>query len=156
GWGKNMPSGKGMGVAVMEGYNTVIAMVAEVTVSSAYDVSIDKVTAVVDAGSLVHPDQALAQMQSTINFGQSACMWGEITIRAGGVEQNNFDQYRVARINEAPKSLDIHFIVSDTNPGGLGEPGTAVIQPAIGNAIFAATGKRCRTLPFTPENIRAA
>lgn len=156
GWGKKLGAGKGMGVAVMEGYNTVIAMVAEVTVSSAYDVTVDKVTSVVDAGTLIHPDQALAQMQSTINFGQSACMWGEITIKNGGVEQTNFDMYRVARINENPKVLDIHFIKSDSTPGGLGEPGTAVIQPAIGNAIFAACGKRCRTLPFTPENIGGA
>ena len=156
GWGKKLPAGKGMGVAVMEGYNTVIAMVAEVTVSADYDVSLDKVTAVIDAGTLVHPDQALAQMQGTINFGQSACMWGEITIKNGGVEQTNFDTYRVARMNEAPKVLDIHFIKSDSTPGGLGEPGTAVIQPAIGNAIFAACGKRVRTLPFTAENIRGA
>src|SRR6266850_1224307 len=156
GWSKKMPEGKGMGVAVMEGYNTVIAMVAEVTVSSSYDVSVDKITAVIDAGTLVHPDQALAQMQSTINFGQSACLWGEITIKNGGVEQTNFDMYRVARMNENPKVLDIHFIKSDSVPGGLGEPGTAVVQPAIGNAIFAACGKRCRTLPFTPENIGGA
>jgi isoquinoline 1-oxidoreductase beta subunit len=156
GWGKKLGAGKGMGVAVMEGYNTVIAMVAEVTVSSSYDVMVDKVTAVVDAGTLVHPDQALAQMQSTINFGQSACMWGEITIKNGGVEQTNFDMYRVARMNENPKVLDIHFIKSDSGPGGLGEPGTAVVQPAIGNAIFAACGKRCRNLPFTPENIGGA
>lgn len=156
GWGKKLGAGKGMGVAVMEGYNTVIAMVAEVTVSSSYDVTVDKVTTVVDAGTLVHPDQAQAQMQSTINYGQSACMWGEITIKNGGVEQTNFDMYRVARINENPKVLDIHFIKSDSGPGGLGEPGTAVVQPAIGNAIFAACGKRCRTLPFTPENISGA
>lgn len=156
GWGKKLGAGRGMGVAVMEGYNTVIAMVAEVTVSSNYDVSVDKITAVVDAGTLIHPDQALAQMQSTINFGQSACMWGEITIRNGGVEQTNFDTYRIARINENPKVMDIHFIKSDSTPGGLGEPGTAVVQPAIGNAIFAACGKRVRTLPFTPENISAA
>lgn len=156
GWGKKLGAGKGMGVAVMEGYNTVIAMVAEVTVSSTYDVTVDKVTAVVDAGTLIHPDQALAQMQSSINFGQSACMWGEITIKNGGVEQTNFDTYRVARINENPKVMDIHFIKSDSGPGGLGEPGTAVVQPAIGNAIFAACGKRARTLPFTPENISGA
>jgi isoquinoline 1-oxidoreductase beta subunit len=156
GWGKKLPEGRGMGVAVMEGYNTVIAMVAEVSVSSSYDVVVEKVTAVVDAGTLVHPDQALAQMQSTINFGQSACMWGEITIKNGGVEQTNFDMYRVARMNENPKVLDIHFIKSDSTPGGLGEPGTAVIQPAIGNAIFAASGKRCRTLPFSPENIKGS
>ncbi|MEQ1882122.1 MAG: molybdopterin cofactor-binding domain-containing protein [Burkholderiales bacterium] len=156
GWGKKLGSGKGMGVAVMEGYNTVIAMVAEVTVSGDYDVTLDKVTAVVDAGTLIHPDQALAQMQSTINFGQGAGMLSEITIKNGGVEQNNFDSYRIARMNEAPKVLDIHFIKSDAVPGGLGEPGTAVIVPAIGNAIFAACGKRCRTIPFTPENIKGA
>ena len=151
-----MPEGEGRGVAVMEGYNTVIAMVVEASVSSNYDVTVNKVTAVIDAGTLVHPDQALAQLQSSINFGQSACMWGEITIKNGGVEQTNFDMYRVARINEAPKVLDINFIKSDSNPGGLGEPGTAVIQPAIGNAIFAASGKRCRTLPFSPENIKGS
>jgi isoquinoline 1-oxidoreductase subunit beta len=156
GWGKKLGAGKGMGVAVMEGYNTVIAMVAEVTVSGDYDVSLDKVTAIVDAGTLVHPDQALAQMQSCITFGQSACMWGEITIKNGGVEQNNFDTYRVARMNENPRVLDIHFIKSDSVPGGLGEPGTAVVQPAIGNAIFAACGKRVRSLPFTAEHIRSA
>lgn len=139
----------------MEGYNTVIAMVAEVTVSEGYDVQIEKITAVVDAGTLIHPDQALAQMQSCINFGQSACMWGEITVKDGAVQQNNFDGYRVARINEAPKELNIHFIKSDGVPGGLGEPGTAVVQPAIANAIFAACGKRARTLPYTPENIKA-
>jgi len=155
-WGKKMPKGGGQGVAVMEGYNTVIAMVAEVTVSDAYDVQIDKVTAVVDAGTLIHPDQALAQLQSCINFGQSACMWGEITVKNGEVQQNNFDTFRVARINEAPKELNIHFIKSDSVPGGLGEPGTAVVQPAIANAIFAACGKRPRTLPYTPENIGAS
>jgi isoquinoline 1-oxidoreductase beta subunit len=156
GWGKKMPAGRGQGVAVMEGYNTVIAIVADVTVSDLYDVQIDKITAVVDAGTLVHPDQALAQIQSSINFGQAACMLGEITIKDGGVEQNNFDTYRVTRINEAPKTLNIHFIKSKATPGGLGEPATAVVQPAIANAIFAASGKRCRTLPFTPGNIGAA
>jgi isoquinoline 1-oxidoreductase beta subunit len=158
GWGKPMAKGKGRGVAVMEGYNTVIAMVTEVTVTSNYDVSLDRVVAVVDAGPLVHPDQALAQMESTINFGQSAVMFGEITVNNNTIEQNNFDMYRVVRMNEAPKALEIHFTKPAANqpPGGLGEPGTAVVQPAIANAIFAATGKRVRMLPLTPENIRAA
>jgi isoquinoline 1-oxidoreductase beta subunit len=156
GWGKPAGPGKGRGVAVMEGYNSVIAMVAEVTVSAGYDVSVDKVTAIVDCGTAVHPDQALAQMQSTINYGQSACLFGEITVKNGAVEQNNFDAYRVVRMNEAPKTIDVHFIKSEATPGGLGEPGTPVIQAAIGNAIFAACGKRCRRLPFTPENIAAS
>jgi isoquinoline 1-oxidoreductase beta subunit len=158
GWGSPMSKGKGRGVAVMEGYNTVIAMVAEVTVSANYDVSLDRVVAVVDAGPLIHPDQALAQMQSTINFGQSAVLFGEITVNNNSIEQNNFDMYRVVRMNEAPKAIEIHFTkpADKQPPGGLGEPGTAVVQPAIANAIFAATGKRVRSLPLTPENIRAA
>jgi isoquinoline 1-oxidoreductase beta subunit len=158
GWGKPLAKGKGRGVAVMEGYNTVIAVVAEVTVSPGNDVMLDRVVAAVDAGPLVHPDQALAQMESCINFGQSACLFGEITVNNNMIEQNNFDMYRVVRMNEAPKSIEIHWIKPAANqpPGGLGEPGTAVIQPAIANAIFAATGKRVRTLPLTPEHIRAA
>src|SRR6185436_12924656 len=99
GWGSPLPNkGQGRGVAVMEGYNTVTAIVAEVTVSPNYDVSLDRVVVVADAGPLVHPDQALAQMQSCINFGQSACMWGEITVNNNMIEQNNFDMYRVARM----------------------------------------------------------
>jgi isoquinoline 1-oxidoreductase subunit beta len=158
GWGSALPKGKGRGVAVMEGYNTVIAMVAEVSVTPTYDVMLERVVAVVDAGPLVHPDQALAQMESTINFGQSACLFGEITVKNNSIEQNNFDMYRVTRMNEAPKKIEITFLPSAANqpPGGLGEPGTAVIQGAIANAIFAATGKRVRRLPFTPENISAA
>jgi isoquinoline 1-oxidoreductase beta subunit len=158
GWGTALAKGRGRGVAVMEGYNTVIAIVAEVTVSPGYDVSLDRVVAVVDAGPLVHPDQAAAQMQSCINFGQSACMWGEITVNNNMIEQNNFDMYRVARMNEAPKSIELHWVkpADKQPPGGLGEPGTAVVQPAIANAIYAATGKRVRVLPLTPENIRAS
>ena len=110
GWGSPLPAGRGRGVAVMEGYNTVTAMVVEVTVSKDYDVSMDRVVAVVDAGPLVHPDQAEAQVQSCINFGQSACMYGEITIKNNAVEQTNFDQYRIVRMNEAFKKIEITWI----------------------------------------------
>jgi isoquinoline 1-oxidoreductase beta subunit len=159
GWGKGkMPEGRGQGVASMEGYNTVMAAVAEVSVTKNYDVIVDKVTFVVDAGPLVHPDQALAQIESSTIFGMSACLYGEITVKNGGVEQTNFDQYRVVRMNEAPKSMGVHFLpaAKDQPPGGLGEPATAVIQAAVGNAIFAATGIRVRKMPFTPENIKGA
>jgi len=158
GWGTSMPKGQGRGIAVMEGYNTVTAIVVEVTVSPNYDVSLDRVVVVADAGPLVHPDQALAQMQSCVNFGQSACLFGEITVKNNTIEQTNFDMYRVVRINEAPKRLEITWIrpTPDQAPGGLGEPATAVVQGAIANAIFAACGKRVRALPFTPENISAA
>ena len=156
-FGKRMPKGQGQGVAVMEGYNTVTAVVAEVTVSDNYDVSLDKVTAVVDAGQLVHPDQALAQIQGSFIYGQGAGMTAEITVKDGVVEQGNFDTYRVTRQNEAPKKMDIHFVKNDSSfVGGLGEPATAVIVPAIANAVYAASGKRVRTFPLTPENIASA
>jgi isoquinoline 1-oxidoreductase beta subunit len=158
GWGAKMPEGRGQGVACMEGYNTVMSCVVEVTVSKNYDVSVDKVTYVVDAGPLIHPDQALAQIESCTIFGQSACMFGEITVKNGGVEQTNFDMYRLVRNNEAPRSINVNWLpaAKDQPPGGLGEPATAVVQAAIGNAIFAATGIRVRRMPFSPENIKAA
>ena len=154
-FGKKMPAGKGQGVAVMEGYNSVVAIVAEVTVDSMMDVVVDKVTAVVDGGTLVHPDQALAQVQGCINMGQGVGLISEITVKNGIVEQDNFDGYRAVRINETPKVMDVHFIKSDGAPGGLGEPATAVIVPAIANAIHAASGKRVRTFPALPENVAA-
>jgi len=154
-FGKKMPAGKGQGVAVMEGYNTVIAIVAEVTVDSTMDVTVDKVTAVVDGGTLIHPDQALAQIQGSINFGQGAGMISEITVKNGTVQQDNFDGYRAVRINETPRVMDVHFVKSDGAPGGLGEPATAVIVPALANAIHAASGKRVRTFPALPENVAA-
>ncbi len=157
GWGAKLPDGKGRGVAVMEGYNTVMAAVVDVTISKNYDVTVDKVTYSVDAGPLIHPDQAAAQIESSTIFGQSAALFGEITVKNGGVEQMNFDQYRVVRMNEAPKSIAIHWIpaAKDQPPGGLGEPATAVVTAAIGNAIFSASGIRVRRLPFSPENIKA-
>ena len=156
-WGKKMPAGSGQGVAVMEGYNTVIAVVAEVTVDSSNNVNLDKIISVVDAGQLVHPDQALAQMQSCFVYGQCVGLYNEITITDGATDQDNFDTYRIARINEVPKVMDIHFMPSDGSfVGGLGEPGTAVIVPALANAVFAATGKRVREFPLTPERIAQA
>ncbi|MCW5625420.1 MAG: xanthine dehydrogenase family protein molybdopterin-binding subunit, partial [Burkholderiales bacterium] len=159
GWdGKQMPAGRGRGVAAMEGYNSVIAVVVEVSVTKNYDVMVDKVTYSIDAGPLIHPDQALAQVESSTIFGQSACLFGEITVKNGGIEQNNFDGYRVVRMNEAPKQITVNWLkpAADQPPGGLGEPATAVVQAAIGNAIAAATGIRVRRLPFTPENIKAS
>lgn len=150
--------GKARGVAVMEGYNTVMGMVVDVAVSADNDVTVERVVAVVDAGPLIHPDQAKAQMESCIIFGQGTALWGEITVKNGGVQQTNFDQLRVVRMNEAPKKLEIHWIAPAANqpPGGLGEPGTPVLTAALVNAVSAAVGKRCRTLPLSQENISAA
>ncbi len=152
-WDKPLPDGKGRGVAILEAYNTVCVAVVEVEVTKNYDLIVDKVYLVIDAGQLVHPDQALAQMEGQINFGIEIAKKLEITVDRGTVQQNNFDSYPVGRMNESP-SMDIHFIETDRDYiGGLGEPVVPVVQPALGNAIFSACGKRCRTLPYTPENI---
>jgi isoquinoline 1-oxidoreductase beta subunit len=101
---------------------------------------------VVDCGVQVNPDTIRAQMESGIVFGLSAALHGEITIKDGRVEQSNFGDYRVLRINETPR-IDIHLVKSAQAPGGIGEPGTSCVMPALTNAIFAATGKRIRKLP---------
>jgi isoquinoline 1-oxidoreductase/isoquinoline 1-oxidoreductase beta subunit len=94
----------------------------------------------------VNPNTVEAQIQSGIIFGISAVLWGEITFKDGRVEQHNFNDYRVLRINEAP-AIDVHLVASAEAPGGIGEPGTSAVMPAVANAIFAATGKRLRKLP---------
>ncbi len=157
GWGDSLSPGEGKGLALMEAYNTVVAAIVEVSVSDAYDVVVNRVVTVVDAGVIIRPDQALAQVEGCINMGMSAALWGEITVEDGKIQQDNFDSYRVARINENPRDMSVHFIEGDGSyVGGLGEPVTAAVQPAIGNAIFNACGKRVRQLPFTPENINGA
>ncbi len=156
-WGEDVPDGNGRGMSLMEAYNTVVAAIVEVTVSATFDVLVNKVVIVADAGVIVRPDQALAQIEGSIVMGLSAALWGEVTVEGGEIQQTNFDTYRVARINEIPKVNEIHFVDNDgTYVGGLGEPVTAAVQPALGNAIFSACGKRVRSLPFTPENINGA
>jgi isoquinoline 1-oxidoreductase beta subunit len=108
------------------------------------------VVCAVDCGQTVNPDTIEAQIESGIIFGISAALWGEITLKGGRVEQHNFNDYRVLRINETP-SIEVHIIESHEAPGGIGEPGTVGIAPAITNAIFAATGKRIRKLPIKSQ-----
>jgi len=152
-WDQKLPTGQGRGVAILEAYNTVVAAVVEVAVDQSYEAIVKKVTVVADAGQLIHPDQALAQMQGQVNYGLEIARKLEITIWQGAVQQNNFDSYPVGRMNESP-DMDIHFLnTSGDYIGGLGEPVVPIMQPALGNAIFAACGKRCKTLPYTPENI---
>jgi isoquinoline 1-oxidoreductase beta subunit len=116
---------------------------------------VHKVTAVADLGRMVNPDTVEAQIQSSIIFGLSAVLWDEITVDKGRVQQTNFDKYRLMRNNEAPQ-IEIVLINSTEKPGGIGEPATALIGPAVGNAIFAASGKRVRRMPFTAQNIASA
>jgi isoquinoline 1-oxidoreductase beta subunit len=146
GWGKPMPAGQGRGIALCIGFGSFIAQVVQVQVDKDGAVNVPRVWCVVDCGLQVNPDTIRAQMESGIVFGLSAALWGEITIRDGRVVQSNFHDYRVMRINETPR-IDITLIKSDEAPGGIGEPGTSCLMPALTNAIFAATGKRIRKLP---------
>src|SRR6266571_1099851 len=147
GWGQPLPAGRGRGISLLHAFGeTYIAQVAEVSVSSAGDVRVHRVVCAVDCGIIVNPDTVRAQMESGIIFGITAALFGEITIKNGRVEQHNFNDYRMLRINEAPV-IDVHPVKSTEPPGGIGEPGTSAVMPAVTNAIFAATGKRIRKLP---------
>jgi len=147
GWGKPLPSGQGRGVALMySGWDTYMAQVAEVEVAGT-EVRVRRVVCAVDCGMIVNPDTVRAQVEGGIVFGISGALWGEITFNNGRVEQSNFHDYRVLRMNEMPQ-IDVYLVRSHEKPGGMGEPGTATIAPALTNAVFAATGRRIRQLPI--------
>ena len=145
GWG-HAPKGRHQGLALMEGYDTHLAQVAEISVVGG-ELKVHKITCVVDCGQMVNPRIVESQIESGIVFGLSAALWGEVTIAGGQVQQTNFNSYRVLRGDEMPE-LDLHLLPSDDPPGGIGEPAVALVAPAICNAIFAATGKRLRSLPI--------
>ncbi|MEO8507854.1 MAG: xanthine dehydrogenase family protein molybdopterin-binding subunit [Betaproteobacteria bacterium] len=152
GWGKPLPAGKagekrGRGVAVHESFGTVVAQVAEVTVDKDSKFRVDRVVCAVHCGVAVNPDVVRAQMEGGIGFGLTAALYGKITLKDGIVEQSNFHDYPLLRINEMP-AIDVHIVPSTDKPSGVGEPGVPVIAPALANALAAATGKRLRTLPL--------
>lgn len=154
GWGTPAPAGRFRGMALMEGYDTYMAQVAEISMKDGVPV-VHKVTVVADLGRMVNPDTVEAQIQSSVIFGMTAALYGEITIENGRVQQTNFHQYQMVRMNEAPV-IDITLVPSTEKPGGIGEPATALIGPAIANAMFAATGKRVRSMPLTRDNLQNA
>jgi isoquinoline 1-oxidoreductase subunit beta len=154
GWSTPVPAGRSRGIALMEGYDTYMAMVAEISVNNG-EIRVHKVTTAADLGRMVNPDTVEAQIQSSIVFGLTAALYGDITLDKGRVQQTNFHQYRLLRMNESPEIVTV-LVPSTEKPGGVGEPGTALIGPAVGNALFAATGKRLRRMPFSPENIASA
>jgi len=149
GWSKDpLPKGKGRGIAVAEAFKTYVAQVAEVTVGEDGHVSVDRVVCAVDCGTPINPDVIAAQMEGGIGFGLGAALYGAITLKDGRIEQDNFNSYRVLRMNEMPK-VEVHIVPSTEAPTGVGEPGVAPVGPAVANAIFAATGKRHHVFPFT-------
>jgi isoquinoline 1-oxidoreductase beta subunit len=150
GWGRPA-RGRHRGVALMEGYSTQIAQIAEVSVDAGR-VTVHRITCVVDCGQMINPRIVESQIESGIVFGLTAALWGEVTLVAGRVQQSNFNSYRVLRANEMPE-LDVHLVESDAAPGGIGEPAVPPVAPAICNAIFAATGKRLRALPIAGQSL---
>ena len=147
GWGTPMPAGRGRGVSLQHVFGSYVAQVAEVEVNGS-EVRVRRVVAAVDCGIQVNPDIIVAQMQGGIIFGASAALHGEITLKDGRVEQSNFHDYRILRMNESPV-IEVHLVNNAEAPGGMGEPGTSAVMPAIANAVFAATGTRVRRLPIS-------
>jgi isoquinoline 1-oxidoreductase beta subunit len=147
-----LPKGKGRGIAVAEAFKTFVAQVVEVTIEESGRVKVDRVVCAVDCGVAINPDVITAQMEGGIGFGLGAVLWGNVTLEKGRVQQSNFNDYRVLRMNEMPK-VEVYIVPSAEAPTGVGEPGVAPIGPALANAIFSATGKRVEVLPLARSGL---
>jgi isoquinoline 1-oxidoreductase subunit beta len=147
-----LPKGKGRGIAVAEAFKTFVAQVVEVSVQDSGRIKVERVVCAVDCGIPINPDVITAQMEGGIGFGLGAVLWGSVTLDNGRVEQSNFNDYRVLRMNEMPK-VEVHIVPSTEAPTGVGEPGVAPIGPALANAVFSATGKRVTVLPFAKSGL---
>ncbi|MET0378301.1 MAG: molybdopterin cofactor-binding domain-containing protein, partial [Spongiibacteraceae bacterium] len=145
GWGK-APAGRFQGLAVHEAFDTLVAEVAEISIEGS-QIKVHKVTCAVECGRVVNPDIVAMQIESGVIYALSAAVNGEITIEDGAVKQGNFNDFAVVRMQDAP-AIEVHIVPSDAEPTGVGEPGVPPLAAAVGNAIFAATGKRLRELPF--------
>ena len=157
GWGRNLPEGRGRGIAINDWFPfdedvTVVAQVAEVSITNRGKLKVHRVDCVVDCGLAVNPDSVKAQMEGSIIMGMSAAMFEQITIEKGQVAQSNFDDYRIAKLRDAPE-INVTIVESKASPTGVGEPGTSPVVAAITNAIFAATGKRIRKLPIGRQKL---
>jgi isoquinoline 1-oxidoreductase subunit beta len=147
GWGQKLPERVGRGVSAMPSFASFIATVVEVEVDERGEVRLRRVTSAVDTGIAVNPDTIVAQLQGGLIFGLTAALFGEVTIEKGRVQQSNFNDYRMLRIDEVPP-IEVHVIKSGENPGGIGETGATSGPPALRNAIYAATGVALRRLPI--------
>jgi isoquinoline 1-oxidoreductase beta subunit len=147
GWNSALPARCGRGVSAQTSFGSFIATVVECEVEKSGEVKLRRVTSAIDTGIAVNPDTIIAQLQGGHIFGLTAALYGEITLEKGRVQQSNFHDYRMLRIDQIPP-IDIHLIKSDAPPGGIGEPGTTAAVPALRNAIYAATGVALRRMPI--------
>jgi isoquinoline 1-oxidoreductase beta subunit len=152
GWGKPLPAGSGRGISVQYAFGSYLSQVAEVAVAKDGSVKVQRLVCAVDCGYTVNPDTVRAQIEGGAIFGITAVLHGEITLKDGRVEQSNFHNYPMLRINEAPR-IEFYLVPSAEAPGGIGEPGTSALAPAVLNAVHAATGKRLRKLPIDPAQL---
>ena len=155
GWGTPPAAGRFRGIAVAESFNTYVAQVAEVSVAEGGHIKVERVVCAVDCGTAINPDQVRAQMEGGIGFGLGAILKSQLTLTNGAVDQGNFDSYDVLRINEMPQ-VEVHIVPSQESPTGVGEPGVPPIGPAVANAVYSATKKRIRILPFARNNLTTA
>ena len=147
GWGSQLPAGMGRGIGLQFAFGSYLSCVLEVEIPPSGEIILHRAVVAVDCGMTVNPDTVRAQVEGGLILGLGTAMYNEITLTGGAVDQSNFDNYRALRMNEAPK-IEVYRISSIADPGGIGEAATAAAAPALGNAIFAATGKRLRRLPF--------
>jgi isoquinoline 1-oxidoreductase beta subunit len=155
GWGQPLPAGVFRGIAVGQSFGSYVAEVAEVSVAADGTPKVHRVVAAVDCGMTVNPEIIRRQIESGIVFGLSAALYGKLDFKDGRVQQSNFHDYPVLRITETPK-VEVHILPSTEAPGGIGEPGTPPLAPAVVNALFAATGQRLRQLPIDSSKLKRA
>jgi isoquinoline 1-oxidoreductase beta subunit len=152
-WGRELPEGRGLGIAVHRSFLTTVGTVAEVSVDESGKMAVHELWIAIDAGLVVNPDRVVSQMEGAGIFGMSLALHGAITAKGGAVEQGNYDSYPIVRMSEAPAAIHVHIMEVDAPPGGVGEPGTPPVAPAILNAYFAATGNRIRELPLSKAGL---
>lgn len=152
GWTKPVAPGRGKGIAIHESFGSIVAHVAEVSITKNKTLKVHKVVCAIDCGQTVNPDIIKAQMEGCVVFGLTAALYGEITFEKGRVKQGNFNNYKMVRMNEMPV-VEVHILDSKEKMGGVGEPGVPPVAPAVMNALFTLTGKRVRNLPLRPADL---
>ncbi|MGH8063663.1 MAG: molybdopterin cofactor-binding domain-containing protein [Candidatus Entotheonellia bacterium] len=152
-WGKTMPAGTAQGIAIAESFGSIVAEVAEVSVSKRGEVRVERVVCAVDCGHVVNPLTVAEQMESSVVYGLTAALYGQITIKDGRVVEGNFDDYQMLRLDTMPE-VETHLaLTGGTKWGGIGEPGVPPVAPAVCNAIFKVTGRRVRSLPLSNHDL---